>query len=114
MRGTVAVKCPRCNTEGGVCGTIDHDPGVRTFRNGDPGYPPDTQFEHDPCTNCGVSEFTDEEFQAMCDEGTTGLYEREEPDDEIELEGLDWDEDDEWMFDDEQERDDATEDGEIP
>lgn len=44
-------------------GTVSHDPGVHTFRNGDPGYPPSTDVEID-----SLSVEDAEEFAEFCQE----------------------------------------------
>ena len=45
------INCPLCGMP--LRGTVNHDPGVHTFSNGDPGYPPSTEVDWDVTCGCG-------------------------------------------------------------
>lgn len=56
---------PNINWNGlDISGTVDHDPGVRTYSNGDPGYPPSTDVSDIEIE--GVDD--EEEFAAFLEE----------------------------------------------
>lgn len=59
--------CPRCQTDLQVECAYSYHPGVHTFPNGDPGYPPDEDFEsalRDNCPACHAT-YTEQETEAL-------------------------------------------------
>lgn len=73
---TATVHCPNCGGETVTKVSYSHDPGVRTFSNGDPGYPPSTEVilgnVDQKCSLCG-HEFNDDEMVKMEDEAAEQL-----------------------------------------
>lgn len=66
---TVVVKCNHhgCTEETAVDVKWFYDPGVRTFSNGDPGYPPDFEIEYDEdvCCAAGHKQDPDKLYDAV-------------------------------------------------
>lgn len=67
MSDAVKLNCPECHGKETVCGTFMVDPGVRTFSNGDPGYPGSEELDVDPCILCGW-EPEEDDYDALHEE----------------------------------------------
>lgn len=65
MSGDVKVDCPVDGCTGFVIVLVTYDPGVWSFSNGDPGYPPTWETNvPEKCESCGTV-FTEEQLDKL-------------------------------------------------
>lgn len=70
MNFTIFADCPRCAAAKAIRVDIISDPGVRTFSNGDPGYPPSDELDEAhgcPWCKATADNWTDTELDALTD-----------------------------------------------